>query len=260
MALNPEERQAINDLFDRIRANGLAEKDSEAEALINQLVRRTPDSMYMLVQSVLIQESQIAEYEAQMDDQEARIRELESQLGGGPPQQQRGSGGFLGGGGLRRGSEPPRDSYRDAYQDDRRDERSSGIPPIGSRTTAGPYESGRAEPARMSSSGEPSYDPRRAPQGAEPPQRGGGGGFLRNAAAMAAGVAGGALLSNTLGGMFGGGSKPGEAQAGQSGQQGKPENSGDNDPGNTDRHDDDHDYHDDDDDGDWDGGGDEMEI
>ena len=41
MALTPEERQAITGLFERLRENGLAEKDSEAEALINQLIRRT---------------------------------------------------------------------------------------------------------------------------------------------------------------------------------------------------------------------------
>ncbi len=73
---------------------------------------------------------------------------------------------------------------------------------------------------------------------------------------MAAGVAGGALLSNTLGGMFGGGNKPGEAQASESTQKGSDSHaSTDNDPGNYDRHDA---YHDDDD-GDW-GGGDDMDL
>ena len=44
MALTPEERHAITDLFARMQAQGPVEKDSEAEALINQLMRRTPDS------------------------------------------------------------------------------------------------------------------------------------------------------------------------------------------------------------------------
>src|SRR5690606_2729774 len=47
MALTPEERGAISDLFARVQANGPADKDAEAEALINQLMRRTPDSAYI---------------------------------------------------------------------------------------------------------------------------------------------------------------------------------------------------------------------
>jgi hypothetical protein len=231
MALTPEERQAITGLFDRLRENGLPEKDSEAEALINQLIRRTPDSAYMLVQSVLIQEQQIDEYEGYMDQQEARIKELEDQLNGGRAPAPASSGGFLGGG--RRAAAPPQ---RDAYQDDR----SSGIPPIGSRGGPGRYEQ-QEQPWRGR---EPSYAAGQGPMGAppaqQPPQQGGGGGgFLRTAAAMAAGVAGGALLTNSLGGMFGG--NKGEAHAGQRGesssrsQESSHHDASDNDPGNYDR-------------------------
>ena len=232
MALNPEERHAITDLFDRMRETGLQEKDSEAEALINQLIRRHPDSAYMLVQSVLIQEQQFEEYEQYMDDLEARNKELEAQLAGNS---RPASGGFLGG--ARRASAPP---PRDNYDDQRG---GSGIPPIGSRTGPGRYDQQAApeqpwrgrEPSYASSSGRPSAPP---PQQA---QQGGGGGFLRTAAAMAAGVAGGALLSNTLGGMFGG--NKGEAQAGEHGNSSSTPNehsihdASDNDPGSFDSHD-----------------------
>jgi hypothetical protein len=249
MALTPEERQAINDLFDRMRENGSPDKDPEAESLINQLMRRTPDGAYLLVQSVLIQEARIADCEAYMDEQEDRIKQLEAQLRGGDTSSRPRSGGFLGGGAGgsagRRGSEP---SYRDSYQDDR----ASGMPSIGSRSGPSPYESSRAEPSRAwGGRDEPAMGSRRAaPPEAPPAQGGGGGGFLRTAAAMAAGVAGGALLSNTLGGMFGGG-KPGEAQASES-KGSDSHGSTDNDPGNYDRHD----SHHDDDGGDWGGGGD----
>jgi len=232
MALNPEERHAINDLFARLQANGPADKDAEAEALINQLMRRTPDSAYILVQTTLVQEAHI-------EDLEARINDLEAQLAGNSRPQSRG--------GL-----APREDYADdrGYGDDRR----SGIPPIGSRSGPGAYEpapqpgwrGGRDEPANA----RPGAPPQ--PQ----PQAGGGGGFFRNAAAMAAGVAGGTLLANSLGGMFGGG-KSGEAQAGQgqggsSSQESGHQNAGDNDPGNYDSG-----YHDaGSDDGDWGGGGD----
>lgn len=241
MALTPEERRAINDLFARVQANGPADKDAEAEALINQLMRRTPDGAYILVQTTLVQEAHI-------EDLEARISELEAQLAGNSRPQSR--GGFLGG--ARRSAAP-----RDDYAEDRRDyaeDRRSGIPPIGSRSGPSAYEptpqpgwrGGRNEPAN-------------ARPGA-PPEReaGGGGGFFRTAAAMAAGVAGGTLLANSLGGMFGGG-KSGEAQAGQdasashdSGHQ----DAIDNDPGNYDA-----DYHDAGvEEGDWGAGLDDIDI
>lgn len=235
MALTPEERQAITDLFDRLRANGLPEKDAEAEALINQLIRRTPDSAYMLVQSVLIQEQQIAEYEGYMDQQEARIKELEDQLNGGRAPAQSSSGGFLGG--ARRGAAP---APRDSYQDDR----GSGMPSIGSRSGPGRYDtSPDRQPQQPWRGRESSYAGGQGPgMGGPPPQQQpqqGGGGFLRTAATVAAGVAGGALLSNTLGGMFGGG-KSGEAKAGQhdssdsKSEEASHRGGSDNDPGNYD--------------------------
>lgn len=240
MALNPEERHAINDLFARLQANGPADKDPEAEALINQLMRRTPDSAYILVQTTLVQEAHIA-------DQEDRIRDLEAQLAGNS--RPAAGGGFLGG--ARRSAAP-----RDDYAEDRR----SGIPPIGSRSGPSAYEAA-PQPAWRGGRDEPANTrPGVPPQQQQPPQQGGGGGgFFKTAAAMAAGVAGGTLLANSLGGMFGG-SKPGEAQAGQSDKQSQDsghQNASDNDPGNYDA-----DHHDAsaDDGGDWGGGMDDMDI
>ncbi|HWV83201.1 MAG TPA: DUF2076 family protein [Hyphomicrobiaceae bacterium] len=240
MALTPEERHAINDLFERISANGPADKDGEAEALINQLMRRTPDSAYILVQTTLVQEAHI-------EDLEARIRELEAQLAGNsrPPSR----GGFLGGA---RRSAAPRDDYVEdrGYSEDRR----SGIPPIGSRSGPSAYEPA-PQPAWRGTRDEPANArPNAPPQ----PQSGGGGGFFRTAAAMAAGVAGGTLLANSLGGMFGGG-KSGDAHASQdastahdSGHQ----DAIDNDPGNYDSN-----YHDTGvEEGDWGAGMDDIDI
>lgn len=234
MALTPEESHAINDLFARLQAHGLEEKDAEAEALINQLMRRTPDSAYMLVQSVLIQEAHI-------DELEARVADLEAQLAGAS--RPASSGGFLRG--ARRSAAPmPRDDYRD--------DRGSGIPPIGSRSGPSTYEAPRGP--SWSSGREPR--PASAPPGAPAPS--GGGGFLRTAAAMAAGVAGGTLLANSLGGMFGG-NKSGDAQAGQSGStsnEASHQNAIDNDPGTYDP-----DYHDAGvEDGDWGVGADDIDI
>ena len=253
MALNPEERHAINDLFSRVQANGPADKDGEAEALINQLMRRTPDSAYILVQTTLVQEAHI-------EDLEARISELEAQLAGNSRLQSR--GGFLGGA---RRSAAPRDDYDDRrdYADDRRS--GSGIPPIGSRSAPSAYDSSPQsgqQPGPQSGWRGGRDEPANARPGAPPQPQAGGGGFFRTAAAMAAGVAGGTLLANSLGGMFGGG-KSGEAQAGQegstshdSGHQNAGHDASDNDPGNYDS-----DYHDTgSDDGDWGGGMDDIDI
>ena len=254
MALSPEERHAINDLFARLQSNGPADKDPEADALINQLMRRTPDSAYILVQTTLVQEAHIG-------DLEDRIADLEQQLANNARPASSG-GGFLG----RRGAAPPQ---RDDYADDRRygDDRRSGIPPIGSRSEPSANETS-PQPARAPSwSGGRDQPPPAGPgPGAPPPQAqsGGGGGFFKTAAAMAAGVAGGSLLAHSLGGMFGG-QKSGEAQAGQAGQAGSGstpneashQNAVDNDPGNYD----DDDHHDaGSDDGDWGGGSDDLDI
>jgi hypothetical protein len=241
MALTPEERQAIMGLFDSMRETGLAEKDPEAEALINQLLRRHPDSAYMLVQTVLIQEAKFDEYDQYIDDLEARNKELEAQLSGSARPTQGSSGGFLGG--ARRAAAPdPRDTYDD--------QRGSGIPPIGSRSGSSPYQ--QPEPEQPWRGREPSYASSARPGGPmasgpaaqQPPQGGGGGGFLRTAAAMAAGVAGGAMLSNALGGMFGG--SKGEAHASKAGSQDSSStqnehsrhDDSDNDPGTYDHRDD----------------------
>lgn len=244
MALTPEERHAINDLFARLQAHGPAEKDGEAEALINQLIRRTPDSAYMLVQCVLIEEAQVAELEE-------RIRDLESQLAGGSRPASR--GGFLG---ARRGSASvSRDDYDDdrRYDDRRSDDRRSGIPPIGSRSGPSSYD----DDARASSwsGGRERPAPGGRPGIPQREQQGGGGGFFRTAATMAAGVAGGALLANSLGGLFGG--QKGEAQAGQSdGKDAGHQDTHDNDPGNYDA-----DHHDaGGDGGGWDLGMDDFDI
>src|SRR5262245_32614080 len=92
--MNPDERQLINGLFDRMRGYGAVEKDRDAEALINQSVRQMPDAPYMLVQSVLVQEHALQQADQRIRELEDRVRDLED----GPRSPQGGGGGsFLGG-------------------------------------------------------------------------------------------------------------------------------------------------------------------
>jgi hypothetical protein len=95
--LNQQERDAINDLFDRIEAAARKSppREAEAEALIQQRLRDYPPSPYYMAQTILVQEQALRAARE-------RIEELEAQ--------QQPSGGFLGG--LFGGDEPARPSRR----------------------------------------------------------------------------------------------------------------------------------------------------
>ena len=92
-AMNADERQLITGLFERMRSYGAPEKDREAEALINQLMRANPDATYMLVQSVLVQEQALEAANNRVQELEEQLRSMEE---GDRPRSAR-SGGFLGG-------------------------------------------------------------------------------------------------------------------------------------------------------------------
>lgn len=208
--MTPDERQMIEDLFQRLsdNASGLA-KDREADRLINDLVRRYPDAAYMLVQTTLV-------YEHQMNALQGRIGELEDELAQrdrGPAQTSGGS--FLGG---RIGSASPGYAGSDNRGIDNRGTIGSqrgSVPPVpGPSAPASPW--GHQQPDRnQRSAGFSGYDQpaqgRGGMFGGQPPmqphqQPAQGGGFLRSALATAAGVAGGMMIANSLGGLFGGNS------------------------------------------------------
>jgi hypothetical protein len=169
--MTPEERQMITGLFDRMRSYGSPEKDRDAETIITEGVRSTPDAAYMLVQSVLVQEHALQEAGNRIKDLEEQVRGLQN-TGQARTSE---SGSFLGGlfGGGRPVSQPS----------------ASSVPVIGSRAAAAPaYD----------------QDQQRAwtPQQQASPM--GGGGFLRSAMATAAGVAGGMLAAGAIRDLMGG--------------------------------------------------------
>ena len=53
--MTPQEDQFLNALIDRLNQTPLQEKDPDAEALLNQRLADNPDALYMLAQTVLIQ-------------------------------------------------------------------------------------------------------------------------------------------------------------------------------------------------------------
>lgn len=182
--MTPEERQLINGLFERMRGFGAPDKDREAETLISEAVRATPDAAYMLVQSVLVQEHALQEAGNRIQDLEEQVRELQ----GAGRERTSGSGSFLGGllGTGRPASEP----------------RGGSVPQIGARATPSAYDDRR-----------PWTPPPGAAQQAAPAAQAaaGGGGFLRSAMATAAGVAGGMLAAGAIRDLLGGSSAHAQA-------------------------------------------------
>jgi hypothetical protein len=167
--MDAHERQLITGLFDRMRAQGPLDKDADAARLIADQARHSPDAMYMLVQSVLVQDMTLQQADERIRELEARVESLESSSRA--PQ---GGGGFLGG--MFGGSRPqPR--------------------PVG-------RPAGMAAPRPMPQGGSP-WGGNPAPQQAA----GGGSSFMRSAMATAAGVAGGMLLADGIRSMMNSGSE-----------------------------------------------------
>ena len=179
--MTPQELKLLDELFDRLASLESAPRDPDAVRAINEGLKLAPNALYPLVQTALVQDEALKQADA-------RIRELEAELGIGQPQQPQ-QGGFL-------------DSMRDALtgRREQQDQRGSvpsvrpGTPQSPWRNTTGMQGGGYPQ--------EPGYAAAPAPQQAP---GAGGGSFLGTAAATAAGVVGGALLMNSFRGMFGGG-------------------------------------------------------
>jgi len=189
--MNAQERQLIDELFDRLSKLETAQRDSDAEAAIRDGLRRAPNAAYALVQTVLVQDEALKRANA-------HIEQLEAQL---QPQSQAQSGGFL-------------DSMRDALFGSQQNQNRGSVHNVAPHEPTRPiWNSGQvAAQADPRYAGGAGYDPRyaggvgygaSAPYGA-PGYGGGGGSFLGTAAAAAAGVVGGSLLMGGIHNLMGG--------------------------------------------------------
>lgn len=186
--MTPQERQLIDDLFDRLSKLESAKRDPEAMSAIMQGLRTAPNAVYALVQTALVQDEALRRANA-------RIEELETAV----PGQQNQSGGFL-------------DSMRDAIFG--QNQPHGSVPNVRAPGMGGRPVWNSGEVMQQTQAGgqynQPGYNqpgygqPYGAPQ---PPSGGGGGGsFLGTAAAAAAGMVGGSLLLGSIRSMMGGGS------------------------------------------------------
>jgi uncharacterized protein len=197
--VTPEERNLINDLFDRLASVENSERDPEAEAAIRDGLQRAPHAVYALVQTALVQDEALKRADA-------RIREFESKLGS--EGQQPHSGSFLG-------------AMREALTGRRGSVPT--VPPTEAPMGAPPQYRGPSAPPMAAGPGY-ALGPGYAPGPASGGPGVGGGSFLGNAAATAAGVVGGSLLLDSIRGMMGHrqglggfGQTPGSAVAGEPG-------------------------------------------
>jgi hypothetical protein len=158
--MTPQEQELVEDLFDRL---------AKLESL------PAPHALYALVQTALLQDEALKRANA-------RIGELQAELGGGEEPQQR-QGGFL-------------DSMRDALG---LGEPRGSVPNV--RAGGAPWRG--AEPGGGYPPQAAGYPPQMAPGYGGGPAFGTGGSFLGSAASTAAGVLGGALLLDGIRSMFG---------------------------------------------------------
>jgi uncharacterized protein len=185
--MTPQERQLVDDLFDRLSKVEGAARDPEAAASIVQGMRKAPNAIYALVQTTLLQDEALKRAHERIQELEAAVTDERPQSGGG----------FL-------------DSMRDAVfgQNPQRGSVPSVRPPeLPSRPT---WNSGQvmqqAQAPGQQAPGQYSQAPYGQPYGApQAPMGGGGGSFLGTAAAAAAGMVGGSLLLGSIRSMMGGG-------------------------------------------------------
>ena len=109
--LNPEDRRAIEGLFDRLAEaeQRAPQRDRDAEDLIRGQIGRLPNAPYYMAQTIVVQQQGLEAAETRIKELEAQVAQREQQRQRSPwdrgddnydPRQQRGVGGGFGGGGF----------------------------------------------------------------------------------------------------------------------------------------------------------------
>jgi hypothetical protein len=162
--MTAQEQHMLQGLTQRIGGTQLADKDPEAEQYLRETLGRNPDAMYIMAQTLLVQQFGLEQAQKQIADARAQIEQLRQAP---PPEPKHTS--FLGG--LLGNDEAPRHVAPPPPPPPYAEQQYQAVPP----QYAPPQQ----------------YGP---PQGGfgMPPQQGGGG-FLRSAMTTAAGVAAGAV-------------------------------------------------------------------
>jgi hypothetical protein len=79
ISLTPQEEQLLNSLIDRLNQTQLQEKDPDAEELLRQRLAGNPDALYMLAQTVLVQNIALDQAKAQVSQLQQQLQQLQQQ-------------------------------------------------------------------------------------------------------------------------------------------------------------------------------------
>jgi hypothetical protein len=173
--VTPQEEQLLNSLVDKINQTQLQEKDPDAEALLNRGMGSNPDALYIMAQTVLVQNIALEQAQAQVQQLQQQAQQARQQ----PAHATSFLGSLLG-----RHDSPPPPPAQPTY-----------LPPQQTYVPPPPPPSGY-DPQYQ----QPQYVPAGQPS------------FLRGAMQTAAGVAAGALafegVESILHGMGGFGGRP----------------------------------------------------
>ncbi len=86
--MTPQERQLVDDLFDRLARVEGAPRDPDAASAIQDGLRKAPNATYALVQTVLVQDEALKRANARIEEMEHAQAQTQAQV-------QKQSGGFL---------------------------------------------------------------------------------------------------------------------------------------------------------------------
>ena len=158
--MTAQEQEMIGGLIDRVQKTQLAEKDMDAEQMLQQGLGRNPDALYVLAQTVLVQKYALDQAQTQLSQARAQIEQMQQHP------EPRHATSFLGS-------------------------------LLGRNDAPAPPPPPPAQPGYAPQQAYPPYAPGpgygAAPQYGPTMGMGGGGGFLQGALQTAAGVAAGAL-------------------------------------------------------------------
>jgi uncharacterized protein len=193
--MTDQERQMIEGLAKRIQDAPAPQIDRDADGLIHRTIGARADALYILTQTVLIQEMALTQAKAQIEELKQHATQAgdssSSFLGSRPDE--RGGQAFGSGGSGQESRAPQGGGYRgSSYQE-------AGYQQPPPSPQYAPPPSQYAPPSPQYAPPSPQY----APPSAQPSGGGAFSGFLRNAATTAAGVVAGELAFSSLESMFG---------------------------------------------------------
>jgi hypothetical protein len=199
--MTPEERNLLDDLFQRLRQAEGQPRDPDAERFIRETIQAQPAAPYYMAQSLLVQQHALTAAQQRIEELERQLKDAQQQR-----PQSGGVGSFLGNAlGLGR-REDPRPAPQPVQQPMAR--------------PGGPW----GAPAPAAYPQQPQGGGFRGPWGGGAPgggfaPQGGGGSFMGGALQTAAGVAGGMLAASAISSLMHGSGNPFGAAAASHGMQ-----------------------------------------